>query len=115
MRRSERQNDRVFRTPRLQFEIESAAQSLSQRESPGAIQATAERRMNHDVRAAVFVKETFDDDVLLRWHDSQRDFCQRQVFDYLLRRGLHEADLIDEPVHGRARSVRTGSGSDRIN
>ena len=50
--------------------------------------------MNHDVRAAVLVKESFDDDILLRRHHAQRDLRHRQILDDLLRGGLRKADLV---------------------
>ena len=76
MRRPKRKHDRVFRGRRLQLEIERATETLAQRQTPGAIQTAAEGRMNHDVRAAVFVKEALDNDLFLSRHHAQRQLGQ---------------------------------------
>ena len=61
MRRPEREHDRIFGRRSLQLKIERPAEPLSQGQAPGAIQTTAERRMNHDVRAAVLIKPLGND------------------------------------------------------
>src|SRR5262249_7694124 len=56
---TKRQNDRVFGRRSLQLEIESAAETLAQRESPGAIQSTAKWRVQNELHAAAVVKKSF--------------------------------------------------------
>ena len=57
---------------RLQFKIERAAKTFAQRQSPGAIQPRAERRMNDQLHPAGFVEESFHHEFLLRRNDAQR-------------------------------------------
>ncbi len=82
----------------MQLEIESATEALAQRQAPGAIQVAAERRMNHDVRAAVFVKESLGDDLLLRGHHAERQLCCDQVLDDLFGGAALKTDFICEPL-----------------
>ena len=53
----QRQHDRVLGRRGLQLEVELAAEALAQRQAPGAVDAAAERRMDHQLRAAGFVEE----------------------------------------------------------
>ena len=46
----------------LQFEIEAAAEALAQRQSPGFVDAPAERRVDDQLHAAAFVEEALGDD-----------------------------------------------------
>ena len=50
---------------RLQLEVELAAEALAQRQSPGAVDAAAERRMDHQLHAAGFVEEALEHDRVL--------------------------------------------------
>src|ERR1035441_602666 len=54
---AERNHDAVIGGGRLQFEIERSAEALAQRQSPGAVDARAEGRVNHQLHAAAFVEE----------------------------------------------------------
>ena len=58
--------DAVFRRRRLQLEIELAAEALAQREPPRAIDAAAERRVDHELHAARFIEEALEHDGVLR-------------------------------------------------
>ncbi len=60
--RSERQQDRLFGCCRFQLETKSAAEAFAQRETPGAVDARAERRMNDELHAAAVIEETLGDD-----------------------------------------------------
>src|SRR2546423_9424162 len=102
MRWPKRKRDRIFGRGSLQFKIKAATEPFPQRQSPGAVQATAEWRVNYDVRTTVLIKESFGDDLLLRRHHAQRDLRHRQVLDDLLRRTLIQADFIHQPIHTRA-------------
>src|SRR5205823_11412927 len=117
VRRPKRKNNRILCRGCLQLKIERPAEAFAQRESPRAIQATAERRMNYDVRAAVLVKESFDDDLFLRRHRAERDLRHREVFHDLLGGSLRDSHLVSQPIDCRfvSTGVRTGSSSDQIN
>ena len=84
MLRAERQQQRVLGGRRLQLEIELAAESLAQRQRPRAIDAAAERRMQHELHPAGLVEEAFEDQRLLRGHDAQRAPAVREVVGRLL-------------------------------
>jgi hypothetical protein len=53
----QRQDNGVFGRRRLQLEIKCATKPFAQREAPGAIQATAERRVDDQLHAARFVEK----------------------------------------------------------
>src|SRR5205085_7599842 len=90
----------------LQLQIETAAEALTQCESPGAIESAAEWRVNHDMRAAVFVKKSFDNDLLLRGHRSQRNFRHCEVFDDLFGCAPADTDCVLKPLErGPARRI----------
>src|SRR4051794_12554237 len=99
MRWPKRKHDRIFGRGSLQFKIKAATESFPQRQSPGAVQATAEWRVNYDVRTAILIKESFRDDLLLRRHHAESNLCHRQVLDNLLRRALIQTDFIRQPIH----------------
>src|ERR1051325_3617941 len=71
MRWPKRKHDRIFGRGSLQLKIKAATKALAQGESPGSIQATAERRVNYDMCAAVLIKESLDDDLLLSGHHAE--------------------------------------------
>ena len=99
MGRTEREHDRVFGCGRLQLEIERTTEALAQRQTPGAIQMAAERRMNHHVRAAVFIKEALGDDLFLSRHHTQRQLGQRQILNNLLSRPKTNTHHINQPLN----------------
>src|SRR6185369_2748183 len=63
---TEREHDCFLVGSRLQFEAEAATEALAQRQPPGAIDATAERRVNHQLHAAALVEEALQNHTLLR-------------------------------------------------
>ena len=63
---AERQHDRILGGRRLQLEIERAAEALAQHQAEGAIDAGAERRVDHQVHVAGFVEEALEHQPLLR-------------------------------------------------
>ncbi len=81
---AERNIQAVVRGGGLQFEIERAAETLSQRESPGFVDASAEGRVDHELHAAAFVEETLGDDRVLRGHRAEHGAACDDVFDGLL-------------------------------
>ena len=46
----------------LQFEVEAAAETLAQRQSPGLVDASAEGRVDNQLHPAALVEESFGDD-----------------------------------------------------
>ena len=96
---AKRKYDRIFRGGSLQFEIETATETFTQRQSPRAIQATAEWRVNDYMRAAVLIKETLRHDLLLGRHHAERNLCHREVFDDLLGGGVTYANFVRQPLH----------------
>ncbi len=74
----EREHDPVVGGRGLQFEIEGAAEALAQRQSPGAIDARAERRVDHQLHAAGFVEEALGDHGVLRRQRAQRALRRRE-------------------------------------
>ena len=59
---AEREDDAVVGRRRLQLEVEGDAEALAQRQAPGAVDAAAERRVQHELHAAAFVEEALGDD-----------------------------------------------------
>src|SRR5437762_2407894 len=90
----EREHDRIFGGRCLQLEVELAAEALAQRETPGAVDAAAEGRMNHELHATGFVEETLEDDRLLRRHRTERGARGGQILDELLRGGTSQPELL---------------------
>ena len=74
----QRQHDRVLGRRGLQLEIELAAEALAQRQAPGAVDAAAEGRVDHQLRAAGLVEEALDHERVLRRHQRRaRRACGR--------------------------------------
>ena len=64
--RPEGEQERVLGRGRLQLEVELAAELLAQGQRPGAVDAAAERRVQHELHPARFVEEALEDERLLR-------------------------------------------------
>ena len=64
---AERNDDAVVGGGGLQLEIERAAEALAQRQAPGAIDARAEGRVDHELHAAAFVEEALGHHAVGRW------------------------------------------------
>ena len=86
MLESERNDDRLFVGGGLQFEAEPAAEPLAQGQSPGAVDAAAERCVQHELHAAAFVEEPLGDDPLLRRHGAKHAAAFGEILGDLQRR-----------------------------
>ena len=85
----------------LQFEVESDTKTLAQCQSPGLIDATTKRRMDHKLHPTAFIEEAFRDHRVLRWNFSQHSASLQDVLDGLLRAGIIKAALFLQPTHCR--------------
>ena len=54
----------IFGGGRLQLKIKLAAKALAERQTPGAIEAAAKGRMQHELHAATIVKEALEDQII---------------------------------------------------
>ena len=63
----QRDHDAVIGGRRLQFEIEGTAEALAQRQSPRAIDARTEGRVDDQLHAAALIEEAFGDHAAYRW------------------------------------------------
>ena len=87
----QRQHDRVLGRRGLQLEVELAAEALAQRQSPGAVDAAAERRVDHQLGAAGFVEEALEHDGRLGRQYAERGLGGGEVVGQLLRGGGRRA------------------------
>ena len=85
MLRSERNHDRIIGSRGLQLEIERAAKTFSQGESPRPIDSIAKWRMQDELHSAGLVKETFHHQSLLRRNCAERAISVGEVIGDLLR------------------------------
>ena len=81
--RTKREHDRIFGGCGLQLKIELAAETFAQRQSPGAIEPAAKRRMQDELHAAAVVEEPFENQIVLRRHDAEHDLGAGQIIDDL--------------------------------
>src|SRR5206468_10386879 len=81
--RAERNHDRIVRSRCLQFEIERAAKTFSQRQTPGAIDSIAERRMQDQLHSTRFIEETLHYQSLLRRNRVQGAIGIREIVSNL--------------------------------
>ncbi len=100
MRRSQREQDFVVRRGSLQLEIELAAKALAQREPPGPVDAAAKWRMDDELHATGFVKETFEDQGVLRRQTAQGRMARGKIFNEFLRGRLGQTNFPAKPVQG---------------
>ena len=105
MRRGQRQHDGVLGRRRLQLEVERAAEALAQCQSPGAIDATAEGRVNDQLHAAGFVEEALEDDRLLGRQGPERGARRGQIIHQLHRGRDCDTRLRREPLRRRLESL----------
>ncbi len=101
VRRGQRQHDVVFGCRRLKFEVELPAEALAQSEAPGAVDAAAERGMDHELHAARFVKEALQHDRLLRRQAAEGLGGRSEIFDDLLGGRKRDTDCLGQPAAGR--------------
>src|SRR5579871_3631066 len=82
---AQRQHQTVVSGRGLQLEIESPAETLTQRQSPGAIDWRSERRMDDELHSSAFIEEALGDDHFLAGDRAERPFTRAHVFDGLFR------------------------------
>ncbi len=92
--RAERDHDRVLERRGLELEIEAAAETLAQREAPGAIHARPEWRVDHEMRVARLVEEPLEDHALRARQGAEGGLCGAEVFHDLLRGRRRDAELV---------------------
>ena len=97
---AQRDHDSVVGGRRLQLEVEGPAEALAQRQSPGAIDARAERRVDHELHAAAFVEEALRHDARGRRHRAQRGAPGLHVLHRLLRAAAIQAALRRSAIRG---------------
>ena len=95
--RAERKDDRLFVGRRLELEAEPPAEPLAQREAPGPVHASSERRVQHELHSARFVEEALEDDALARRDGSERVRPRFDVLRELGRGCLVQPRLPHEP------------------
>ena len=101
MRRAERQEDALLRRRRLQLEIEALAELLAQSEAPGAVDAAAERRVQHQLHAARFVEEALEHQRLRGRNGAECALALAEIGRDLLRRGSRQEVMPDKKIDGR--------------
>ena len=97
----ERDTNAVVGGRRLQLAVEADAETLAQRQAPGAIDSPAPRRMENQLHAAGLVEKTFGDDLILRWHSAEDGDGIGDVVDDLLGRGLRHRYFVLKPARRR--------------
>src|SRR5437879_13543220 len=83
----------------LQLKIERAAETLTQCETPGFVDATAERCVDHKLHAAAFIKEAFGDDRRLSGDRSQDRTASEYVFDHLFGTSVVQTAFKFQPTY----------------
>ena len=83
---AQRDHDAVVGGGGLQLEVEGAAEALAQRQSPGAVDARAERRVDDELHAAGFVEEALGDDACVGGQRAERGAARLHVLDGLFAR-----------------------------
>src|SRR5688500_7150001 len=81
---AEREDDALLGRRRLQLEVESLAELLAQGEAPGAVDAAAERRVQHQLHAARLVEEALEREHLARGHHAEAALALGEVLRDLL-------------------------------
>ena len=98
MLRPERQQHRVVGRRCLELEVELAAEALAQRQTPGFVDAAAERCVQDELHAAGLVEETFEHQRALRRDRPEHAPSIRHEGDDLVRRVRGQPGLAGEPV-----------------
>src|SRR5262249_3643256 len=88
----------VIRRRGLQFKIECPAEALSQRESPGTVDACAERCMHHELHSATFIEETFGHDSAVAGQRAKSSSSCTHVQRRLLCASTIECAFMHQPV-----------------
>src|SRR5437899_692051 len=55
--------------------------------------------MNHDMRAAILVKKSLNNYLLLSRHYAERQLCRSEIVNDLFRRAMTYTNLINEPLN----------------
>src|ERR1700730_6299972 len=97
---TERNVQAVISSGSLQFEIERAAESFSQRQSPSFVDSAAQWRVKDELHSPAFVEKTFRDYRVLRWNGPQYRAASHDIFHGLFGAGLIESALLLQPPHG---------------
>src|SRR5688500_5326639 len=87
VRRPQRKNHAFFGGGCLELEIEALAELLAKRETPRAVHAAAERRVQDELHAARLVEEALDDELFRGRNDAEAALAFREVFGDLPGRG----------------------------
>ena len=103
----QREDDAVVGRRGLQLEIERAAEALAQRESPRAVDARAERRVQDQLHPAAFIEESFGDDRAFRRNDAENRLAGAHVRHRLLRAGAIERAFVARATRARRASSRS--------
>lgn len=112
--RAQRQYDIVFTGRGLQFEIETAAETLAQCQSPGAVDPRAVGRMDDQVHVAGFIEKAFENDFPEAGKRGQRGLGGRQVIVQLVGRCRRQVEFLQEKVFaGIASLFQQGVQPDR--
>ena len=72
----------------LQFEIERAAKTFAESESPGFVNAATKGGVDYELHAAAFVEEALGDYCCLRGNSSEQRATSHDVLDGLLGAGV---------------------------
>src|SRR5438874_2209434 len=91
---------------RLQLEVERTAEALAQSQTPGAIDARTERRMEHQLHAAALIEEALSDDGRVSGHGAQQRTADGDVLVRLFSAALIERALALEKFDGFRASAR---------
>ena len=81
----------------LELKIEAAAETLAQGQSPGLVDAGAERSVDDQLHAAAFIEETLGNDGALGKNITQHGAAFEDVLNGLLDGGLLEAGFLLKP------------------
>src|SRR5579872_2399628 len=84
----------------LKLEVEAAAEALAQRQSPGFVDAGAERCMDNKLHPTAFVEEALGDNCALRGNSSKNGSAFKNVLNRLRSAGLIQSTLFVEPCNG---------------
>ena len=106
--RPQREHDGVLGGRGLQLEVEPAAETLAERQAPGAVDPAAERRVQHELHPAGLVEEALQHQRLLRRHDAERLSRGGEILDDLPRGRLVQPQRLAQPRDGAGRIVQAG-------
>ncbi len=84
----------------LQLKVETAAEALAERQSPGFVDAPAEGSVDDKLHPATFIEEAFGDDRVLRRDVTQHRASLQNVLDGLLGAGIVQSTFRLQPCDG---------------